>query len=139
MPRKRTKPFPLLMVLVFSWLVTYQLCDATEHMLEDLNDRASVAAQPHPSLSTPQMPETEPDALIPQVQNQALVTGQVPLMHQGQSISLPLEKVNVVTSAPTRIPQDHHPPGSQNDSLCRVRHSNNPFVSSVQRNAPPAA
>src|ERR1700730_6998744 len=93
MKRKQCKPLPLLMILVFSWLVTYQLCDATEDMVENLNDQAVVVDQIYPSLSAPQTPESEPDAFIPQVQDQALVTSQVHLPHRGQSVSMPQEKV----------------------------------------------
>jgi hypothetical protein len=139
MKRPQRKPLPLLMVLVFSWLVTYQLCDATEDTVEDLNDRAVVVAQPHPSLSAPQLPETEPDALVPQVQDQALVTGNIVLEHRTQTISLPQVETPAAASAPTRTVLDHHPPGWQTACASHVGHSNNLFVSSIQSNAPPAA
>jgi hypothetical protein len=139
MRRPQRKPLPLLMVLVFSWLVTYQLCDATEDTVEDMSDRAVVVAQPQPSLSAPQAPENEPDALVPQVQDQALVTDHVVLERQTQSISLPQGETVAATAAPLQILGDHHPPGLQIACTSHVGHSNNLFVSTAQSNAPPAA
>jgi hypothetical protein len=139
MKLRQSRPLPLFMILVFSWLVTYQLCDATEDTVEDLNARAQIAAQPNPSLSAPQAPDTDPDTLVPQVRDQALVTGQSYTADQGHFVTLPSEKFATVANLVDGMEQNHSPPGYGEVLPDRIGHSNEPFVSSIQSNAPPAA
>jgi hypothetical protein len=139
MKHRPTKPLPLLMILTFSWLVTYQLCDATEDTVEDLDAQVVVAAQTNLSLSAPQAPDTDPDAFVPQVQDQALVTGQSFIMQHSYVVVVPFEKSVTLASGITRIERDHSPPEHCDVLPSHLGHSNNPFVVSIQSNAPPAA
>jgi len=134
------------LLFAFAWLWTYQLCDASEDAIENLDARAEIAAHQHASLRAPLLPDNDPDVLLaPVVDNTLMQSSTVsilsvsPFVKEGlRGISQHGPVVKIASNSPASPFAKGGPPTSSNHRP-HIGHSNQPFVSSIQSNAPPAA
>jgi hypothetical protein len=135
------KPFAVFVVLVFFWLQTYQLCDASEDTIEDLPVAAQMSAGSRAVLSTPTPPDDDMDGNIPSVFDQTLVHGHVFILSPLAAGRLLTHSSHAATDTLALKPtlRDHSPPGRPLVSPAAIGSSNEPFILSSRSLAPPAA
>lgn len=126
------------MIFVFSWLVTYQLCDATEDFIEDANASASMAAFKQGAFTTPARAD-DVEISVPQVQDQAIVSAAPAVHPQFVSESIHSNEHLVLLALIPQTISDHSPPGRTSGAPALIGHTNEPYVASAQSLAPPAA
>ena len=73
------KALHLVVLLIFAWLQSYQLCDASEDTAEDLGHRTQAINHQHVSLASLSAPDQEFDTSIPLVVGQTLDASRVSL------------------------------------------------------------
>ena len=66
------KTLPVALVLMFSWLQLYQVCDASEDTIEVVSGRLETLSQKGPILHNPAAPDDDPDTAMPFVAGEFL-------------------------------------------------------------------
>ena len=101
-------------LVAFSWLQLYQICDASEDTIEIVSARLETLSHSRPSLQTPAAPDDDADASIPFVAGEVLTHDTVqmtPNIVVSESISPTCLFAEV--SAMTVSPQGLSPPGQR--------------------------
>jgi hypothetical protein len=133
------KAVALVVLLLFSWLQTYQLCDASEDTIEDLPNKAQMAAGHQSFLSRPAIPDDDADDQVPQVFEQTLLPSAIsqatPLV---LSRILPVQQNFVfVLLAIAPASKDLSPPDVRASTTDTIGCCNQTFVASTRSLAPP--
>jgi hypothetical protein len=71
------KILPVTLVLVFSWLQLYQVCDASEDTMEVVSGRLETLSQKGPILRSPAAPDDDANNPIPLVAGEVLSHGNI--------------------------------------------------------------
>ncbi len=66
------KTLPIALVLMFSWLQIYQVCDASEDTMEVVSGRLETLSQKSPILHSPAAPDDDSNSPIPLVAGEVL-------------------------------------------------------------------
>ena len=126
-----------LVVLIFFWLQTYQLCDASEDTVKALPIAVQLRSAPRPTFSAPIPHDNDEDAGIPSVFDQTLIQGResaasplTPMKWEATSQPFALVSMVVVPDSRSLSPPNE-------SSLCLVGHSNDVFTPSNSTLAPP--
>jgi hypothetical protein len=133
------KTLSLVLVLVFSWLQTYQLCDASEDIIQDLPDMAQITSGHKTTLSEAPAPDEDADAQIPQVFEQTLTQGGESTLSPLIAVEWQLPFQSRVLASFVDVPDSRSlsPPNDLSTGL--VGHSNDVFIPSKRTLAPPLA
>lgn len=135
------KAVAVVILLLFAGLQTYQLCDASQDLIEDLPSNSQVASRHETFLSRPVAPDDDADDQIPQVFDQTLMPSAFSLIGSlALSQTLFVEQDVVLASAAVApVPKDLSPPVVRDANSNCLGYSNQTFVATLRSLAPPVA